>query len=204
MNSIKSVIIIIYYIIITISVIFFNKKVKLNTGKKAGGSIDVKKIPKSLIWLPICATVCILLIILFPFFQLFINTLYENLLPINVLNNFPAFIIASILIFSGLIILIISQIQLGNSYRILLPGKKIKLITSGLYSLMRNPLYIGAYISFIGIFLMYPSIVFFIFFIIIIVNNHFRILEEEKVLLELYGDEYRSYKKQVKRYFIFF
>lgn len=204
MNNIKSIIIIFYYLIVLISVVFFRRKLKLKTGNKVGGSLDIKKIPKSIIWLPILATLSMILIILFPFLQLFITTLYEHLFPIYLLNNHITFIIGSISILLGLIILIISQMQLGNSYRILLSNEKAKLITTGLYSFTRNPLYIGAYISFIGIFLMFPSIIFLILLLIVIVNNHFRIFEEEKALLALFGDEYNNYKKKVKRYFVFF
>jgi protein-S-isoprenylcysteine O-methyltransferase Ste14 len=37
-----------------------------------------------------------------------------------------------------------------------------------------------------------------------IVMNHFRILGEERALEEQYGDQYRSYKEAVPRYFLFF
>lgn len=91
---------------------------------------------------------------------------------------------------------------MGSSYRILLSEEKTKLITKGLYSISRNPLYIGSYISFIGIFLLIPSYSYIISIIILLINNHFRILEEEKNLLEVYKEEYEEYRKKVGGYFI--
>ena len=145
MNTLKSIILITYYLIVTISIIYFNSKIKSKTGKKVGGSIDIKKIPKSIIWLPILATASMLFIIVFPFFQLFMNEFYKILFPLYFLNNFITFIIAMVLIPGGLIILVTSQIQLGNSYRILLSNEKAALKTTRskrkrlMYSLTDSP-----------------------------------------------------------------
>ena len=93
MNEIKSIIIIAYYLVVTFSILYFKNKLKSKTGNKVGGSLNFKKIPKHLIWLPVTATICVLLIIIFPFVQLFNNTFYNILLPLNYLNNIVTFII---------------------------------------------------------------------------------------------------------------
>ena len=113
-------------------------------------------------------------------------------LPISII---PALIIGIILLILNFYIKVIAQKQIGK-----LPGLKTngKLITTGIYSIIRNPLYLsngflalGLAIIFKSLYAFLFSIVYFLFFLLII---YF----EEKDLLKKYGEEYKKYKKKVK------
>ncbi len=74
------------------------------------------------------------------------------------------------------------------------------LMTSGIYRFCRNPAYMGTHLSFLGIFLVLPSLVYLIGFCIFVVYQHFRILQEERFLREAFGAEYEEYCQRVGRY----
>jgi protein-S-isoprenylcysteine O-methyltransferase Ste14 len=55
-------------------------------------------------------------------------------------------------------------------------------------------------IYFLGIALIYPTIIFIIASIVIIIFIHLQILQEEKFLSNKFGEKYFEYKKQTRRY----
>jgi protein-S-isoprenylcysteine O-methyltransferase Ste14 len=75
-----------------------------------------------------------------------------------------------------------------------------KLITSGTFSVSRNPIYLAFITFFIGIFLSYPNIISSVFLVLITITIHRQILREEKFLKDHYGNEYGEYCKKVRRY----
>ena len=81
------------------------------------------------------------------------------------------------------------------------PHQTTTLVISGIYRLTRNPMYLGLLITLIGwcFFLSnYLSVALVpVFFIYV---THLQIKPEEKHLTEKFGDEYRSYMKQVNRW----
>ena len=76
-----------------------------------------------------------------------------------------------------------------------------RLITSGIYSFTRNPMYLGLssiQVGF-GIYLgAYVSIFFIPAFIVYITNK--QIIYEEEILKKEFGDEYIDYLKSVRRW----
>ncbi len=78
------------------------------------------------------------------------------------------------------------------------------LIISGPFGFVRNPLYVGNILLYTGIGIMswalfpYLQIAAVIFFAI---QYHFIVLEEEKYLVEKFGENYKEYCKQVPRFF---
>ncbi len=108
----------------------------------------------------------------------------------------------------GLMLLIIAfiffisaQIALGNSWRLGIdrqhPGK---LVTGGVYSISRHPIYLFFNIYFFSIFLLNSNIVFLIFTVFISIILHLQILFEEKYMTDLYGMLYKKYKAEVVCY----
>jgi protein-S-isoprenylcysteine O-methyltransferase Ste14 len=75
------------------------------------------------------------------------------------------------------------------------------LVTSGVYSFTRNPMYLGMVFTLVGwsVFLSSPitffSVPLFVFYI-----NRFQIIPEERVLVLIFGDEYAEYKNKVRRW----
>lgn len=81
------------------------------------------------------------------------------------------------------------------------PQKSSSLVTSGIYRLTRNPMYLGMLMALLGwcVYLSAPLAflgpVFFMFYI-----GRFQIAPEERVLTSLFGDEYAAYCKRVRRW----
>jgi protein-S-isoprenylcysteine O-methyltransferase Ste14 len=101
---------------------------------------------------------------------------------------------------AGLIIIVISCINLGNSNRLGLPVGNTKLKVTGLYKLSRNPMYLGFNLLTISSVIFTLNIVTALMGIYSILIYHFIILAEEKFLEERFGSEYIEYKKRVGRY----
>lgn len=71
---------------------------------------------------------------------------------------------------------------------------------NGIYSIVRNPLYIGNFIVFTGLVTIFSNIiVVLIFGIFFILQYYFVILAEENFLKDKYGKEYENYCNGVKR-----
>lgn len=77
-----------------------------------------------------------------------------------------------------------------------------KLITSGLFGVSRNPMYLGFFMGIIGFFVLYQGsvsslIILVLFFIIV---NGWYIPFEEKVMRNQFGDAYLAYCKTTRRW----
>jgi len=203
MNSMKSIAIIVFHSLTFISMIIADIILKKKHNKSVTGDMDIKAIPRSIIWLPVLATLSWLYLIVHSIWYAINPLILDYLLPIKVLRSDTFSIIGIIILVNGLVIFHTSQIQLGRSYGVLLQEKQ-KLITGGLYRMSRNPLYFGGNLGYWGIFLLIPSWSYVIALVIMLTNNHFRILQEERHLLKIYKDEYQEYKERVGRYFIWF
>ncbi|MFW9802846.1 MAG: methyltransferase family protein [Candidatus Thorarchaeota archaeon] len=106
------------------------------------------------------------------------------------------------LTFIGTLIFLTAFFHLGSSIRLLIPEEEegTRLMTDGWYAHSRNPLYLGIHIAMIGWVFILPSLLTGLALVIFLVNQHFRILLEEKFLEDRFGEDYRAYKKRVRRY----
>jgi protein-S-isoprenylcysteine O-methyltransferase Ste14 len=102
------------------------------------------------------------------------------------------------LLLSGFVIWIVARIQLGKSFQIKPEAKQ--LVTSGIYSRIRHPIYlggisvvIGGIIYTIGTLLSILLIV-YLFFLVII--QYYRVKYEERVLELKFKNKYIQYKKR--------
>ena len=95
----------------------------------------------------------------------------------------------------GVIVFIISWKELGEFRIGIYPGKV--LVTTGIYSKIRNPIYLGIKIIYLGFALYFRSIISIILVIIILVPVHiFRARKEEQELIKKFGERYKEYKKK--------
>lgn len=74
-----------------------------------------------------------------------------------------------------------------------------KLITSGPYSRVRHPMYLGIFAYTAGLILISIDLLVFIFFAFSIYVNYRRIPSEEEMMIEEFGDEYREYMSRTGR-----
>jgi len=90
------------------------------------------------------------------------------------------------------ILWMLARHQLGDSFAVRAKAKK--LVTHGIYSKIRNPIYTFGGLAFAGEFVALGWYIGIPVLAIIHVGQYFRIRHEEQVLTAAFGDEYRVYK----------
>lgn len=128
-----------------------------------------------------------------------------SLLPsqIRVSNNLQN--IGIIISICGTICFITAMLTMGKSWRAgIATGESTIFVKHGIYRISRNPAFLGFYLFYIGILLVFPQLLHTTAVCITIILFHLQILEEEKSLSLIFGDEYLKYKQITKRYFLFF
>jgi len=71
------------------------------------------------------------------------------------------------------------------------------LVTTGPYRLIRNPLYLGGFLIYLGIIIVIPSLILAILGLIGLPITFIGIVREEKGLETRFGEDYRRYKQRV-------
>jgi len=72
--------------------------------------------------------------------------------------------------------------------------------TTGIYAIVRNPLYIGNFFMFTGIVIVFSNVfAVLVFALFLILQYYFIILSEENFLTKKYGESYETYCSQVRR-----
>ncbi|MGV6820839.1 MAG: methyltransferase family protein [Parvularcula sp.] len=81
------------------------------------------------------------------------------------------------------------------------PTRTTTLVTGGLYRLTRNPMYLGMVFILFGVmwWLQNPLTVLLIPVFMVILTR-FQIQPEERILEEKFGEEYRAFKRRVRRW----
>lgn len=82
--------------------------------------------------------------------------------------------------------------QLGASFAVRAEARQ--LVTHGLYSKIRNPIYVFGGLSFVGACVAQGWYLWTAVFVVFNLAQYFRIKREERVLTEAFGDDYRAYK----------
>jgi protein-S-isoprenylcysteine O-methyltransferase Ste14 len=113
-------------------------------------------------------------------------------------------IVGFTLIIGGNIVLLLAYRKLGIqwSYPIDSPKRQKKLVTSGIYGRIRHPIYLSFNIFCIGYNLLLLDWLLLIIYIIGAVGLYFQAIDEEKILIEYFGDEYIDYMKKTGRFFV--
>ncbi len=103
---------------------------------------------------------------------------------------------------TGLLLFLLSLISFGNSFRVGIDeNNPDKLITTGIFSISRNPIYVAFGFVMLGQFLVFSNWILLIYLGAAIWLFHRQILREEEFLVKHYGQEFVAYCNQVKRYF---
>lgn len=109
--------------------------------------------------------------------------------------------IGIIVLIIGGIIMVTSRIQLGKyGTPVIHTGEEHKLVTKGLYKVVRHPMYFGAIFMMLGSYIAFRSLlVLIVIAISYIPLMKMRIKMEEETLIGTFGDDYRNYIKQTKK-----
>ena len=134
----------------------------------------------------------------------FLSILMQKIIPIN--NSFfdsrNATIAGIVLIAIALLFILPALMKFVQSKNTLVTIKSAtSLQTKGVYSLTRNPMYMGLLILYSGIAMLEGNWWTFIFIpLIIIIVQSYVIRGEENYLQRAFGEEYNAYRKKVRRW----
>lgn len=110
-------------------------------------------------------------------------------------------IVAIVALSLALVLHVLFTISAGRSIRAATAtGAKPELITTGIYRCCRHPAYLAFFVVAFGIFLTIPNLINLILLVYTIVVTYYHSVEEERKLLEIYGQEYERYRKKVGRF----
>ncbi len=120
------------------------------------------------------------------FFLYYLNYIGKNWTYIYWVGNF--------ITTTSLVLWIAARVQLGSNFSVLPKAKG--LTTKGLYSKIRNPVYVFSSLVILGLILPSGNFYQYLLLVIIICIQLFRANKEDKVLQNTFGAEYQKYKSQ--------
>ena len=115
-------------------------------------------------------------------------------------------IIGFTFIIGGNITLFLAYKKLGIYWSYPIDGisKKRKLITTGIYSQIRHPVYLSFNLFSIGYVLLQLDFILLAMYIIGAIGIYYQAIDEETILIEYFGQEYENYIKKTGRFFVKF
>ena len=132
-----------------------------------------------------------------------VNVPLPALADFVILSSETARRVGAVLVGVGVLIFVLALFSFGNSWRIGIdtrtPGA---LVTTGLFRLSRNPIFVFLDLYMAGTFLLNGTLVFLVVAILGAVVLHFQILREERFLGQRHGEHYREYFANTPRYWI--
>lgn len=142
---------------------------------------------------------CFKLVIL-TFFITAIGSTIAALPAIQFLESVAVKYVGLALTLTSIFLIVAAQRQMGKSWRIGIDSEnKTDLVTTGLYSRVRNPIFLGMLLTILGFFLIFPTYIMLGILIVgyLLVNIQIRL--EEEFLLSLHGETYAKFKKSSNR-----
>lgn len=105
---------------------------------------------------------------------------------------------------AGILIFITAMSTMKNSWRAGVDtSQQTQLVRRGIYRFSRNPAFLGFHLFYLGFAITFSNLVLGILFLLCILLFHLQILEEEKFLSSILGEEYLTYQRSTGRYFFF-
>jgi protein-S-isoprenylcysteine O-methyltransferase Ste14 len=106
----------------------------------------------------------------------------------------PARWVGLVVAATGLLGVILARYTLGRSFSI--AAKARALVTTGIYSKIRNPIYVSGGLFLIGVAIIWWRAEFLALFAVLIPVQVMRARKEARVLEEKFGEEYREYRRR--------
>lgn len=123
------------------------------------------------------------------------------LLPIWYLDVMFLKISGMVILFVALAWIALAQFQMANSWRIGIDEKnKTSLVTRGVFSISRNPIFLGMLSSLFGFFLVIPSAITFTILVTAFVVVQIQVRLEEAFLYQEHGASYQNYCQKTRRW----
>lgn len=120
---------------------------------------------------------------------------------LSFLDCVPAKLVAVVMMCFAFLLNILFTVSVGKSIQTAFAlGETPKLETKGIYGTIRHPGYLAFFAVALGIFLMIPNLITLVLLAYTCVVIYGHTLEEEKKLLEIYGEAYKRYRSEVGRF----
>ncbi len=100
----------------------------------------------------------------------------------------------TVLVIIGAVFIIVARYQLGKSFSI--TPQAHELVTKGIYSKIRNPIYVFGSVLLAGLFLVLQRPSLWILLVIVVIAQTLRAKKEARVLEAAFGDAYRDYRRK--------
>ncbi len=101
----------------------------------------------------------------------------------------------------GVLILVFSLVSFGSSFRVGIDAEQPgRLVTTGIFAVSRNPIYVGFFLFLVGQFLAFPSWTTLTALGFAAALFHRQVMREEEFMRQRYGQEYAEYCGRVRRY----
>lgn len=98
------------------------------------------------------------------------------------------------LLMPSFLLLVLARIQLGRAFSV--KAKASELVTVGLYSRIRNPIYVFGGLMIVGIILWAQRPIFLLIFVLLVPLQVYRARKEAQVLHAKFGSAYLEYKQE--------
>jgi protein-S-isoprenylcysteine O-methyltransferase Ste14 len=106
----------------------------------------------------------------------------------------PVKIAGAVLAAVSVVLLVVARLQLGASFAV--QAKAHKLVTTGLYAKIRNPIYVFAALFLVGLAMVSGRWIFLLAIAVLAPLQMVRARKEEQVLSDAFGEEYARWKAQ--------
>jgi protein-S-isoprenylcysteine O-methyltransferase Ste14 len=141
-----------------------------------------------------------LLIGIYVFVFAFFPELYHYFVPFTYRRQEDISFAGVALLVASFIWIVIAQNAMRQSWRIGIDLEtKTELITTGIFSFSRNPIFLGIVVSLIGLFMATPNVFTLCLMVIGYASIRLQIMLEEDYLTKMHGQTYLDYKRKVRR-----
>ena len=119
----------------------------------------------------------------------------------SMLYHDAVYVVGMLLTLVGLAMVILAHRHMGLSWRMGIDKEReIQLVTTGIFSVSRNPVYLGIITLAVGMIFLLQTIVSLVLFFVLLQVIYVVISTEERFLWEKFGEEYGQYVKRVRRF----
>lgn len=105
----------------------------------------------------------------------------------------PLRVLGAAVAIPSFLLLVVARIQLGRAFSV--SAKATELVTTGLYSRIRNPIYLFSTLGLAGIILYSGRLWLFLLLAALAIVQFLRSRKEEQVLTQRFGSAYLEYKR---------
>jgi protein-S-isoprenylcysteine O-methyltransferase Ste14 len=128
--------------------------------------------------------------------------LKDSLDPIDALDTDALHVVGVVLAGGGGLAVFLAQLGMGASWRVgVSDDQNTELVTSGWFSIIRNPIYSAMVVGWTGFAVLVPTWLAFAAVVVIAIGLELQVrVVEEPYLVRTHGDEFRRYASRVGRF----